>query len=107
MKRNLGLLVSLFAFSLLTPKMVYAGDVYQVCHGELDSVCAEHPYTYHEQCSQPPGTVGGISPVATTIFLCGSKKGGVPKGSYTNLAPGHDGNNCGYAWITVTCDDDN
>jgi hypothetical protein len=92
----------LAAILLEAPSLAQAGDVYQVCHGESTSVCAQHPYDYHETC----GVQGGMDPRQTTIFLCGAKRGGVPKGTWKGTAPGIDGGNCGYAWVEVTCDDD-
>jgi hypothetical protein len=58
-----------FTLSFFVCHFALAGDTFTVCHGDNGTGgCSQHPFDKHEQCSQPPGIVGGITPNATTGF---------------------------------------
>jgi hypothetical protein len=77
-------------------------QVYDICHGEYEPVCKEHPFNTFEPCGSPAGN-NGADPKASVAYYCGTKPGGEANGSWGPKFPGHDGNKCGYAWFQVRC----
>jgi len=75
-----------------------AQQIFIVCHGELESICKQHPYTVFEHCGNDNG-VGGANPDQSGRNLCGHNR--------FDKAPAEGGsiggNHCGYSWFRITC----
>jgi hypothetical protein len=78
-----------------------AKQVYQVCHGEIESTCKQHAYTVFEMCSDKNG-VGGANPAISCQTLCGEPLG-QNSCEARGLFPGFGGNHCGYSWFEIRC----
>jgi len=73
----------------------HAVQVNQVCRGEFQNICNEHPgFNIFESCSVDSHSS------ATCLRYCGVTDG--PRCSITKSFE-RDGNHCGYVWIYVRC----
>jgi len=73
--------------------------VFNVCRGEFERFCKQHPYERFERC----GTYGvsGPNPNLSCQFFCGKPLGS--QCAVVQNAASTAGNACGYAWFKVTC----
>lgn len=88
--------VPLSEFAVFSPAR--AQQIFIVCHGELENICKQHPYTVFEHCGSDNG-VGGANPTQSGKNLCGHDRFDVSPADGGSVG----GNHCGYSWFRITC----
>jgi hypothetical protein len=74
-----------------------AAETYHICHGDDETQCKLHPYDKFEPA--PPAA----NPAASVNYLCGTKPGGQPNGSFQGSYAPISGGCCGTSWFEVRC----